>query len=72
MNNKNMMLMILDGFGINEREQGNAIKMANTPNLDRLMKTYPTSTIATSGRYNLLLSSRLANVITDESFTVTV
>ena len=38
MNNKNMMLMILDGFGINEREQGNAIKMANTPNLDRLMK----------------------------------
>ena len=50
MNNKNMMLMILDGFGINEREQGNAIKMANTPNLDRLMKTYPTSTIATSGR----------------------
>ena len=49
MNNKLMMLMILDGFGINEKEEGNAVKLANTPNIDKLMKTCPTTTIYTSG-----------------------
>ena len=43
------MLMILDGFGINEKEEGNAIKIAETPNIDRLMKQNPTATIKTSG-----------------------
>ena len=43
------MLMILDGFGINEKEQSNAVKLANTPNLDKLMKTCPTTRIHTSG-----------------------
>ena len=49
MDKKLTMLMILDGFGKNEKEEGNAIAMANTPNLDRLMKTYPSSTMHTSG-----------------------
>ena len=49
MDKKLMMLMILDGFGINEKEQGNAIKLAKTPNIDKLMKTCPTTTIYTSG-----------------------
>ena len=43
------MLMILDGFGINENEKGNAVKLANTPNIDKLMKTCPTTEIYTSG-----------------------
>ena len=43
------MLMILDGFGINEKEEGNAIKIAKTPFLDKLMKQNPTTTIKTSG-----------------------
>lgn len=43
------MLMILDGFGINENEKGNAVKLANTPNIDKLMKTCPTTVIHTSG-----------------------
>ena len=43
------MLMILDGFGINENENGNAVKLANTPNIDKLMKTCPTTEIYTSG-----------------------
>ncbi len=46
---KLMMLMILDGFGINENEQGNAVKLSKTPNIDKLMKTCPTSTVYTSG-----------------------
>ena len=41
--------MILDGFGINENEQGNAVKLANTPNIDKLMKTCPTTRIFASG-----------------------
>ena len=43
------MLMILDGFGINENEEANAVKLANTPNIDKLMKKYPTTKIKPSG-----------------------
>ena len=43
------MLMILDGFGINEKEEANAIKLANTPNIDLLMKKYPNTKIMPSG-----------------------
>lgn len=49
MDKKTTMLMILDGFGINDNENGNAIKNANTPNIDKLMKTCPTTEIYTSG-----------------------
>ena len=49
MDDKLTMLMILDGFGINENEKGNAGKLANTPNIDKLMKTCPTTVIHTSG-----------------------
>ncbi len=41
MSRKTTVLMILDGFGINEQIEGNAIKQANTPVLDGLMKKYP-------------------------------
>ena len=43
------MLMILDGFGYNEKTEGNAIALANTPNIDQLMKKYPTIKIKASG-----------------------
>ena len=49
MDKKVTMLMILDGFGINEKKEANAVKLANTPNIDKLMKTCPTTTIYTSG-----------------------
>lgn len=49
MENKLTMLMILDGFGENNNENGNAVKLANTPNIDRLMKICPTTDIYTSG-----------------------
>ncbi len=48
MESKLTMLMILDGFGDNLNEEGNAVKLANTPNLDKLMKKYPTTKIAAS------------------------
>ena len=49
MDRKLTMLMILDGFGENENKKGNAVKLANTPNIDKLMKTCPTTDIYTSG-----------------------
>lgn len=49
MNKKLVMLAILDGWGINENENANAIKLANTPNLDAMFKQYPNTRIHTSG-----------------------
>lgn len=49
MDKRLVMLAILDGWGINESENANAVKMANTPNLDAIMKQYPTTKIFTSG-----------------------
>ena len=49
MEKKTTMLMILDGFGINEKEEGNAVKIANIPNINRILKQYPNTIIHTSG-----------------------
>ena len=43
------MLMILDGFGVNEKEDGNAIKLANIPNINQIIKENPNTIIHTSG-----------------------
>ncbi|MDW7657761.1 MAG: 2,3-bisphosphoglycerate-independent phosphoglycerate mutase [Bacillota bacterium] len=42
-------LLILDGFGYNPSEIGNAIKAAKTPNIDRLRQSFPHTLIHTSG-----------------------
>ena len=49
MNKKLTMLMILDGYGINESEEGNCVKLANTPNLDEIFTKNPSTIIHTSG-----------------------
>lgn len=41
MSKKPTVLMILDGFGLNETTEGNAVALADTPVLDKLMKDYP-------------------------------
>ena len=41
MSKKTTVLMILDGYGLNERKDHNAVAEANTPVMDRLMKEYP-------------------------------
>ncbi len=38
---KPVVLMILDGFGLSDNVEGNAVKAANTPNIDMLMEKYP-------------------------------
>ena len=47
--NRPVALIILDGFGVNEQTEGNAIKAAKTPNLDRYNALYPHTLIRTSG-----------------------
>ena len=49
MSNKLTMLMILDGFGINEKQEGNAVKLANIPNLNEILSKNPNTIIHTSG-----------------------
>ena len=46
---KPVVLIIMDGFGNNPSEYGNAIKAANTPNLDRLFSENPLTYIGASG-----------------------
>lgn len=44
-----LLLMILDGWGINPDSANNAVTLANTPNLDALIAQYPHTQIRTSG-----------------------
>ena len=41
MRKKPVVLMILDGYGLNDKVEGNAVAQANTPVMDSLMKEYP-------------------------------
>ncbi|PWL43637.1 MAG: 2,3-bisphosphoglycerate-independent phosphoglycerate mutase [Clostridiales bacterium] len=49
MSKKPVALLIMDGFGENPSDYGNAIAAANTPNLDKLMAECPTTMIGASG-----------------------
>ena len=46
---KPVVLCIMDGFGKNDSEYGNAIAMAKKPNLDKLMAECPMTYIGASG-----------------------
>ena len=46
-----ILTVILDGFGYREEEYGNAIKMADTKNFDKLWNTYPHTTLYASEEY---------------------
>ena len=61
MKGKVNMLMILDGFGDNPNKDGNAIKLAITPNIDRLMKKYPNTDIYASGPHVGLPEGQMGN-----------
>ena len=49
MDKKVTMLMILDGYGINEKTEGNAVKLSNKPNLDKIFSENPNTIVHTSG-----------------------
>ncbi len=49
MNKKPYALIILDGYGVNDLHDGNAIYAAKTPNMDRYMQECPHSIVHASG-----------------------
>ncbi len=46
---KPLALIIMDGFGLRQNKQGNAISAAKTPNLDRIFAENPHTTLGASG-----------------------
>ena len=58
---KPMMLLIMDGFGLNENTYGNAISQANKPNLDRIFSTYPMTKINASEEFVGLPKGQMGN-----------
>lgn len=53
--------MILDGYGLSGKKEGNAIAHARTPNLDRLFSTYPHSILEASGESVGLPQGQMGN-----------
>lgn len=56
-----IILCILDGWGINQYQTGNAIAAANTPNWDKLWQKHPASLLHTHGSYVGLPSDQMGN-----------
>jgi len=54
-------LIILDGWGINPRVEGNAIALASTPAYDKLMEEYPHTTLDASGESVGLPEGQMGN-----------
>lgn len=46
---KPIVLCIMDGYGLNPADKGNAVKMARTPNLDSYFAQYPHTRLFASG-----------------------
>ncbi|MBC2582060.1 2,3-bisphosphoglycerate-independent phosphoglycerate mutase [Clostridium sp. DJ247] len=49
MSKKPVMLVILDGFGLTDKVDGNAVAAANKPNFDRYWNNYPHAELKASG-----------------------
>ncbi len=44
-----LVLIVMDGWGINPRSDANAIALARTPHIDQIARTFPHTQLATSG-----------------------
>ena len=58
---KPVVLCILDGFGLREERENNAVKLADTPNFDRIWETCPHGTLKTDGRAVGLPDGQMGN-----------
>ena len=47
--NKKVVLVVMDGVGISDKEYGNAVAAAYKPTLDSLMASYPWTKIKAHG-----------------------
>src|SRR5436309_4750999 len=55
------VLIIMDGWGINPRKEGNAIALAHTPNINRLAREWPHTAVKTSGEAVGLPEGQMGN-----------
>jgi 2,3-bisphosphoglycerate-independent phosphoglycerate mutase len=46
---KPVLLVVLDGWGLRDQTDGNAIAIAGTPNMDALVREFPSTRLETSG-----------------------
>ncbi len=58
---KPVALIILDGLGLREEVQGNAVAQANKPNFDRYWSTFPHTTLTASGEEVGLPQGQMGN-----------
>lgn len=56
-----LILIILDGWGLGKDYPGNVIKLADTPTFDRLMSEYPNSQLIASGNEVGLPAGQMGN-----------
>jgi 2,3-bisphosphoglycerate-independent phosphoglycerate mutase len=56
-----VLLIILDGFGVNPAKANNAVALARTPNLDRYFASNPHTTLQASGRAVGLPDGQMGN-----------
>lgn len=56
-----VLLLILDGWGLNHDYEGNAITRAKTPNWDRIWQDYPTAVLQASGEAAGLPEGQMGN-----------
>jgi 2,3-bisphosphoglycerate-independent phosphoglycerate mutase len=61
MNNKKVMLLILDGWGYGKQDKSDAAFAANTPFFDSLLKKYPNSKLEASGEAVGLPAGQMGN-----------
>lgn len=59
--NKSLLLIIMDGWGEREAIEGNAVKLARTPNFDRLRKEHPFTCVNASGQFVGLPEGQMGN-----------
>lgn len=58
---KPLLLIIMDGWGWREETEGNAIRLAGTPNLDRLKREYPFTLLKCAGEAVGLPEGQMGN-----------
>jgi 2,3-bisphosphoglycerate-independent phosphoglycerate mutase len=61
MNNKKVVLLILDGWGYGKQDQSDAAYVANTPFFDAILKKYPNSKLEASGEAVGLPDGQMGN-----------
>lgn len=61
MKKRPVILTILDGYGIGKEDEKNAIYVANTPNIDKLMNEFPHAELQASGEYVGLPEGQIGN-----------